>query len=97
MELKAGMVLAPFPCCPYTSAGVLERPLIREGLSRLETLHARGCCLAGHPEYYRKFGFKNTPGLVLEGVPQEFFFALSFDENYPRGTVTFHKAFKATE
>jgi putative acetyltransferase len=35
------------------------------------------------------------PGLVLEGVPQEFFFALSFDGHTPQGTVTFHDAFKA--
>ncbi len=49
----------------------------------------------GHPDYYRKFGFKNMSGLVHEGVPQEVFLALSFDEHTPQGTVTFHKGFKA--
>ena len=49
----------------------------------------------GHPEYYRKFGFTNIPGLVLEGVPPDVFFALSFDGHFPEGTVTFHEAFKA--
>jgi putative acetyltransferase len=49
----------------------------------------------GHPEYYRKFGFNNVSGLVLEGVPQEVFFALSFDGHTPQGSVTFHEAFKA--
>jgi putative acetyltransferase len=58
-------------------------------------MNARGCCLVGHPDYYRKFGFRNVPGLVLEGVPQEVFFALSFDGRIPQGTVTFHEAFKA--
>lgn len=47
------------------------------------------------PEYYKKFGFDNTPDLVLEGVPPEAFFALSFDGTVPRGTVTFHEGFKA--
>jgi putative acetyltransferase len=28
-------------------------------------------------------------------VPQEVFFALSFDRHIPQGTVTFHEAFKA--
>jgi putative acetyltransferase len=28
-------------------------------------------------------------------VPQEVFFALSFDGNEPQGTVAFHEAFKA--
>jgi putative acetyltransferase len=68
---------------------------MHEGLSRLKALHARGCCLVGHPEYYRKFGFQNTPGLVLEGVPPEFFFGLSFDGHIPQGSVTFHEAFHA--
>ncbi len=49
----------------------------------------------GYPDYYRKFGFKNMPGFVHEGVPEEVFLALSFDGHIPRGAVTFHEAFKA--
>jgi putative acetyltransferase len=56
---------------------------------------ARGCCLVGHPDYYTRFGFGNVPGLVLEVVPQEVFFALSFDGHVLRGTVVFHEGFKA--
>ena len=79
---------------PYQRQGI-GQTLIQEGLSRLKELNAQGCCLVGHPGYYRKFGFKSMPELVLEGVPQEVFFALSFDGHTPRGTVTFHEAFKA--
>ena len=46
-------------------------------------------------DYYRKFGFENVAGLGLEGVPQEVFFALSFDDRLPHGNVTFHEGFKA--
>ncbi len=49
----------------------------------------------GHPDYYRKFGFKNLSGLVHAGVPQEVFFAVSFNGHTPQGTVTFHEGFKA--
>ena len=49
----------------------------------------------GHPDYYRKFGFKNMSGLAHEGVPPEFFFALSFDGHAPQGTVAFHEGFMA--
>jgi putative acetyltransferase len=49
----------------------------------------------GHPDYYKKFGFKNVSGLVHEGMPPEVFFALSFDGHTPQGAVAFHEGFKA--
>jgi putative acetyltransferase len=36
-----------------------------------------------------------VPGLALERVPQEVFFALAFDGHIPQGTVTFHEAFNS--
>ena len=87
--------LGPVSVLPEYQRQGIGKALIEEGLSRLKGLNAQGVCLVGHPDYYRKFGFKIVPGLVLEGVPQEVFFALSFDGHIPRGTVTFHEAFKA--
>jgi putative acetyltransferase len=87
--------LGPVSVLPdYQGQGV-GKALMREGLSRLKDMNAQGCCLVGHPDYYRRFGFKNMPGLVHEGVPREVFFALSFDGHIPQGTVTFHDGFKA--
>ena len=74
----------------------LGKALIEEGLSRLNDINAKGCCLVGHPEYYKKFGFKNVTDLVYKGVPKEVFFVLSFNGTTPLGEVTFHDAFKAT-
>ena len=71
------------------------KALIQEGLAQLKDLGAKGCCVVGHPDYYRKFGFENMPGLVLEEVPPEVFFSLSFDGHTPQGTVIFHEGFKA--
>lgn len=87
--------LGPVSVMPEFQRQGIGKALIREGLSRLKALNAKGCCLVGHPDYYRKFGFENTPTLKFEGVPPEFFFALSFDGSTPQGTVTFHGAFKA--
>jgi putative acetyltransferase len=88
--------LGPVSVLPdYQHQGV-GKALIEEGLSRLNDINAKGCCLVGHPDYYKKFGFKNITDLVHEGVPQEVFFVLSFDGNISRGEVTFHDAFKAT-
>jgi putative acetyltransferase len=86
--------LGPVSVLPEYQRKGFGKALIREGLSRLKILNAQGVCLVGHPDYYRKFGFRNMPGLVYEGVPPEFFFALSFDGYIPQGTVTFHEAFK---
>ena len=71
--------LGPVSVLPAYQRQGVGKALIREGLSRLKDIHARGCCLVGHPDYYRKFGFKNVPGLTLAGVPPEVFFALPFD------------------
>jgi putative acetyltransferase len=87
--------LGPVSVLPAYQRQGIGKALIREGLSRLKGMNAQGCCLVGHPDYYRKLGFKNLPGFVHEGVPQEFFFALSFDGQTPQGAVTFHEAFKA--
>jgi predicted N-acetyltransferase YhbS len=69
--------------------------LMRESLERLRELGGRGCALVGSPGYYRRFGFRNIPGLVHEGIPQEFFLALPFVEQVPTGIVTFHEGFQA--
>jgi len=87
--------LGPVSVLPEYQRKGIGKTLIQEGLSRLKDLDAQGCCLVGHPDYYRKLGFKNVLGLVHEGVPQEFFFALSFDGHTPQGTVTFHEGFAA--
>ncbi len=87
--------LGPVSVLPAYHRQGIGTALIQEGLSRLKGLGAAGCCVVGHPDYYRKFGFKNPSGLALEGVPPEVFFDLSFDGRTPQGTVVFHEAFKA--
>jgi putative acetyltransferase len=87
--------LGPVSVLPLHRRTGIGKALIQEGLSRLKDLGAKGCCLVGHPQYYRKFGFENVAGLVLTGVPEQVFFALSFDGRFPQGNVTFHEGFNA--
>ena len=87
--------LGPVSVLPEYQRWGIGKALIQEGLSRLRKLSAKGCCLVGHPQYYRKFGFENVTGLVHAVVPEEVFFALSFDGCFPQGNVTFHEGFKA--
>ena len=87
--------LGPVSVLPAYQRQGIGKALIGQGLSRLKGMGAQGCCLVGHPYYYRKFGFQNVSGLVHEGVPPEVFLALSFDGHNPQGTVTFHEGFAA--
>ncbi|KAG0249954.1 hypothetical protein BGZ95_007354 [Linnemannia exigua] len=55
-----------------------------------------GCVLLGDPAFYGRFGFKAHPGLVLDGVPPEYFQVVSFGSEIPSGTVRYHEAFNAS-
>ncbi len=87
--------LGPVSVLPEHQRQGIGSSLIEQGLSQLKALGAHGCCVVGHPEYYPRFGFKNTNNLTLEGVPPEAFFVLTFDSDEPKGTVQFHHAFMA--
>jgi putative acetyltransferase len=87
--------LGPVSVLPEYHRKGIGTALIQKGLSTLKGLNAAGCCVVGHPDYYRKFQFENPSGLAVEGVPPEVFFALSFDGHTPQGEVMFHEAFKA--
>jgi putative acetyltransferase len=69
--------------------------LMCEALRLLRESGAAGCVLLGEPEYYGRFGFEADPDLVLPDVPAEYFQAISFDSSRPRGTVSYHAAFRA--
>lgn len=87
--------MGPVSVQPELQRRGIGTALIDAGLSRLKALRALGCCLVGHPEYYRRFGFENSATLSLEGIPPEVFFVLPFEGQVPRGQVEFHPAFRA--
>jgi putative acetyltransferase len=65
-------------------------------MSLLKGMGARGCALVGDPNYYKRFGFKNHPELIHEGIPQEVFLVLPFTDKVPKSIVEFHAVFSAT-
>ena len=88
--------LGPVSVLPALQGKGIGRALMERGLAELRALGAQGCILVGDPAFYTRFGFANTPALVLDGVPQEFFLSLSLCECPARGKVKFHAAFEAT-
>lgn len=87
--------LGPVSVLPQHQRKGIGKALILEGISRLKTLNGKGCCLVGHPDYYKKLGFENVSGLVHQGVPPEVFLVMSFDGRIPQGAVIFHGGFMA--
>ena len=85
--------LAPVSVLPEYHGRGIGSALVREGLRRLKALDSKGCCVVGHPGYYGRFGFENSPGLGVEGVPPEAFFALAWAGPVPQGVVELHPAF----
>lgn len=87
--------LGPVSVLPEHQGKGIGKALVNEGLSRLKALGGKGCALVGDPGYYHRFGFRNIPALVHDGVPQEVFLVLPFDEKVSQGTVVFHEGFLA--
>jgi putative acetyltransferase len=88
--------LGPVSVLPEYQKQGIGKSLINEGFSLLKQLGGQGCALVGDPNYYQRFGFRNYPQLVHEGIPQDVFLVLPFTEKIPQGIVVFHEAFLAT-
>lgn len=88
--------LGPISVLPDYQRQGIGKSLVNEGLSRLKAMGSKGCALVGDPAFYQRFGFKNIPSLIYEGIPQEYFLVLPFDKDIAQGSVTFHPAFNAT-
>ncbi len=87
--------LGPISVKPGFQKQGIGTALVNEGMRLLKASGAKGCMLVGDPNYYERFGFRNIPDLILDGVPPENFLALPFGENKSHGVVTFHEGFSA--
>ena len=87
--------LGPVSVLPDYQKQGIGKSLINEGLFLLKHMGGKGCALVRDPNYYKRFGFKNYPELIHDGVPQEVFLALPFNEKVPQGTIVFHEGFLA--
>ena len=70
--------------------------LMRQGMTRLMKLGARGCVLVGDPAFYTRLGFSRCADLTLTGVPPDYLLGVAFGNAMPRGEVSFSPAFAAT-
>lgn len=87
--------VGPLSVLPSYHKQGIGKALMLEGIRILKTMGGKGCALVGDPEYYKRFGFRNIPALIHEGVPPEFFLVLPFEDRIPQGKVEFHEGFWA--
>ena len=87
--------MGPLSVLPEYQRQGIGTALVEDGLARLKQMGGQGCALVGDPNYYKRFGFKNFPELIHEGVPQDVFLALPFGEKAAQGNVLFHEGFSA--
>ena len=85
----------PLSVLPERQREGIGTALVAAAREQLTTLGAAGVVLVGDPHYYVRFGFADTPSLVVAGVPAENVLALSMSGPIPRATVAFHPAFEA--
>ena len=88
--------LGPVAVHPDRQRGSIGQMLIRQGLSRLAIMGAKGCVVLGDPGYYGRFGFSHDPELRYEGAPPEYFTRLVITGPAPVGAVVFHDGFSVS-
>ena len=87
--------LGPISVLPERQRQKVGARLMEHALLELRTLGAAGCVVLGDPRFYSRFGFSVEHSLVLPGVPEEYFQAISFNGALPTGVVSYHAAFSA--
>ncbi|WP_394168020.1 GNAT family N-acetyltransferase [Photobacterium piscicola] len=88
--------LGPISVLPNNQGNGIGSKLMDAVIQELSNMEAKGCVLLGDPNYYQRFGFIARDGVVLLGVPPEYFQALNFQNDIPQGNVTYHESFYAT-
>lgn len=85
--------LGPISVIPEFQRLSIGSKLMQSCLAALEEMGASGCVVLGDPAYYGRFRFKVVDGLFFPDVPAEYFQALSFSGEFPKGEVSYHEAF----
>ena len=88
-------LLGPVAVLPDHQGNGIGRALVETGLDMLRSGGACGCTLVGDPAFYGRFGFRQYPGVVWEGVPDANVLCLSMSGDAPVGEVSCHSAFSA--
>ena len=91
---EAWYLLGPVAVLPDFQGKGIGSALVVSGLAEVRAKGASGCVLVGDPGFYGRFGFSTFPGLMYEGVPEEYVLAVLFGESTPSGRIRASDAFE---
>jgi len=90
--------LGPISVLPAWQRQGVGSALIDAGLADLRVMGGQGCVVEGDFRYYRRFGFETYPHLIYDEAPApEYFMALPFYDEVPKGKVEYHEAFRLND
>lgn len=67
--------------------------LFCESLRQMRGNGATGVTLVGDPGFYARVGFASVPGLIYQGVPEQYVLAACFADTVPQSEIIAHEAF----
>jgi len=85
--------IGPVAVTPRQQRRGIGSRLVRHAIELLRARKAAGITVLGEPAYYQRFGFRAEPGLVLPGLPPQYFMALLLAGPMATGAVQYHPAF----
>ncbi len=83
--------LGPVSVLPTYHRKGIGKSLIREGLSQLKDLNAAGCCVVGHPDYYRKLGSRMHQAFFMREYRKRCFSLCPSMDILPKARLIFTK------
>jgi putative acetyltransferase len=92
---RGWFLLGPVAVQPARQGEGIGRGLVETGLDALRSRGACGCVLVGDPAFYRRFGFRQYPGVAWHSVPDENVLCLLISGEMPTGEVVHHPALLA--
>jgi len=85
--------LGPLSVQPDKQRDGIGSALVLQGLAQLRARGAKGCALLGHPDFYRRLGFRSDSGLHYGDLPAHLIQHLVFDGASPSGELIYTPAF----
>ncbi|WP_330926737.1 N-acetyltransferase [Candidatus Sororendozoicomonas aggregata] len=85
--------LGPVAVLPSEQNKGIGSKLVQAAIEELRQRKAEGIVVMGEPDFYGRFGFKQSESITYPGIPSEYFMVLLFKNAVASGHVSYHPAF----